>query len=201
MTGEPGRPALDLSTPRTIHIVGVGGAGMSAIAAVLARMGHRVSGSDLSDSPTLERLRATRRRCTSRPRRRQPPAVRRRGDRVDRDRRVEPRGRRARELGVPVFTRAEALRAMVATRRTIAVAGSHGKTTTSSMLALVLREAGWHPSFVIGGDLNEVGTNAVVGRRRVARRRGRRERRHVPRARPRRRGRHQRRARPPRPLR
>jgi UDP-N-acetylmuramate--alanine ligase len=53
------------------------------------------------------------------------------------------------------------LRALVATRRGIAVAGSHGKTTVSSMLALALRAAGWHPSFVIGGDLNEVGTNAA----------------------------------------
>jgi UDP-N-acetylmuramate--alanine ligase len=67
----------------------------------------------------------------------------------------------ARERGVPVLRRADALRAIVATRTTIAVAGSHGTTTTSSMLALVLRAAGWHPSFLIGGDLNGVGTNAV----------------------------------------
>ena len=67
----------------------------------------------------------------------------------------------ARERGIPVLRRADALRAIVATRTTIAVAGSHGKTTTSSMLALILRAAGWHPSFLIGGDLNEVGTNAV----------------------------------------
>jgi UDP-N-acetylmuramate--alanine ligase len=63
--------------------------------------------------------------------------------------------------GVPVLRRAEALRALVATRRGIAVAGSHGKTTTSSMLALVLRGAGWRPTFLIGGDVNEVGTNAA----------------------------------------
>jgi UDP-N-acetylmuramate--alanine ligase len=67
----------------------------------------------------------------------------------------------ARERGIPVLRRADALRAIVATRTTVAVAGSHGKTTTSSMLALILRAAGWHPSFLIGGDLNEVGTNAV----------------------------------------
>src|SRR5262249_8954487 len=63
--------------------------------------------------------------------------------------------------GVPVLRRADALRALTATRRTIAVAGSHGKTTTSSMLALILRAAGWRPSFIIGGDLNEVGSNAA----------------------------------------
>ena len=65
------------------------------------------------------------------------------------------------ERSIPVYRRADALRALVATRRGIAVAGSHGKTTTSSMLALILRGAGWEPTFIIGGDVNEVGTNAA----------------------------------------
>ena len=69
----------------------------------------------------------------------------------------------ARELGIPVLHRSAALAALAATRRTIAVAGSHGKTTTSSMLALILRSAGWQPSFVIGGEVNEVGANAAYG--------------------------------------
>ncbi len=67
----------------------------------------------------------------------------------------------ARRLGIPVLSRASMLAAIVALRRTIAVAGTHGKTTTSSMLALVLVEAGLHPSFIIGGDVNEIGTNAT----------------------------------------
>ena len=67
------------------------------------------------------------------------------------------------DLGVPVLHRAVALAAIADTRRTIAVAGSHGKTTCASMLALVLRAAGWEPSFVIGGEVNEVGTNAAFG--------------------------------------
>jgi UDP-N-acetylmuramate--alanine ligase len=152
---------LDLTQPHAIHIVGVGGAGMSAIATVLARMGHRVSGSDLRESRVLERL-----------------------DLLDVTTHVghaaanlpaeldavvistaipesNPEVVAARERGIPVLRRADALRDIVATRATIAVAGSHGKTTTSSMLALILRAAGWHPSFLIGGDLNEVGTNAV----------------------------------------
>ena len=83
----------------------------------------------------------------------------------------------------------------------VAVAGTHGKTTTSSMLALVLVEAGLRPSFIVGGELNELGDGRGVGRRRVVRRRGRRERRHLRRARRRDRRRHQRRGRPPRPLR
>jgi UDP-N-acetylmuramate--alanine ligase len=69
--------------------------------------------------------------------------------------------REAEARGIPVLRRAEALRELVAIRRAIAVAGSHGKTTTASMLALILRAAGWRPSFVIGGELNEVGTNAA----------------------------------------
>ena len=69
----------------------------------------------------------------------------------------------ARARDIPVIHRAAALAAIAATHRTIAVAGSHGKTTTSSMLALILREAGWRPSFLIGGEVNEVGTNAAYG--------------------------------------
>ena len=91
----------------------------------------------------------------------EPPRRARRGRDLDRHPREQPRGRGRARRGIPVLRRADALRAIVATRTTIAVAGSHGKTTTSSMLALILRAAGWHPSFLIGGDLNEVGTNAV----------------------------------------
>jgi UDP-N-acetylmuramate--alanine ligase len=67
----------------------------------------------------------------------------------------------AREAGTAVLSRAEVLTAIVATRRSIAVAGTHGKTTTSSMLALILVEAGMHPSFIVGGELNEIGTGAA----------------------------------------
>jgi UDP-N-acetylmuramate--alanine ligase len=153
--------ALDLTQPRTVHIVGVGGVGMSAIATVLARMGHTVSGSDVRDSRALERL-ALLDITTS---------VGHSGDNLPERLdavvistaipRQNPEVETAVARGVPVLRRADALRAIVATRKTIAVAGSHGKTTTSSMLALILRAAGWHPSFLIGGDLNEVGTNAV----------------------------------------
>ena len=89
----------------------------------------------------------------------------------------------ARRLGIPVLARAAMLAAIVALRRTIAVAGTHGKTTTSSMLALVLVEAGLHPSFIIGGEVNEIGTNAAWDDGRAARGRGRRERRDLPAAR------------------
>jgi UDP-N-acetylmuramate--alanine ligase len=151
---------LDLGVPHVVHIVGLGGSIMSAFAAVLVRMGHRVSGSDLRESATLGRMRALGVDAhVGHAAENLPPDV----DVVIASTAIaasNPEVRRATEIGVPVFTRAQTLRAMVAMRRTIAVAGSHGKTTTSSMLALVLREAGRRPSFLIGGDLNEVGTNA-----------------------------------------
>ncbi|MGO9873016.1 MAG: UDP-N-acetylmuramate--L-alanine ligase [Acidimicrobiia bacterium] len=156
-------PPLDLTRPRRVHIVGVGGVGMSAIALLLARMGHEVSGSDLKESVALARLAAAGVRVN----------VGNRAANVPRDadavvystaipaQNVELVA--ARELGISVLHRSAALAALAATRRTIAVAGSHGKTTTSSMLALMLRSAGWHPSFVIGGEVNEVGANAAYG--------------------------------------
>ncbi len=133
---------------------------MSAIAGVLAAMGHVVSGTDLKDSANLERLRA------------QGVAV---SVGHDRDRvvgaevvavstaipRTNPEVLAAEELGLPVLRRAEILAAVAATRRCLAVAGTHGKTTTSSMLALVLVAAGLRPSFIIGGEVNEIGTGAA----------------------------------------
>jgi len=155
------REVLDLSSPRRLHIVGVGGAGMSAIATVVARMGHRVSGSDLKESPRTERLRAMGIAVHVGHRRENLPSSL---DAVVVSTAVpstNPEVVAAAEHSIPVLRRAEALGAIVATRRAIAVAGSHGKTTTSSMLTLCLRAAGWHPSFLIGGDLNEVGSNAA----------------------------------------
>lgn len=154
------RPRIDLSVPRRFHVVGAGGVGMSAVAAVLAGMGHEVSGSDLKDSRSLDRVRAAGVDV------RVGHAAANVGD-VDAvtissavpqsNLEVEV----ARQRGIPVLTRAEILAAISATRRTIAIAGTHGKTTTASMLSLVLVEAGLRPSFLIGGELNEIGTGAV----------------------------------------
>jgi UDP-N-acetylmuramate--alanine ligase len=151
---------LDLSHPHHVHVVGVGGSGMSAIAAVLAAMGHEVSGSDLKDSSGLARLRDAGVRTF----------VGHQAEQVDGAEVVaistavpptNPEVVRAGELGLPVLRRAEVLAAICATRRTIAVAGTHGKTTTSSMLALVLIEAGLKPSFIIGGDVTQIGSGAA----------------------------------------
>ncbi len=152
---------FDAAAPARVHVVGVGGAGMSAIALVLAAMGHRVTGSDLKATPVLERL--TLAGVTTH--------VGHRPENLPGDTEfvvistavppTNPEVRAAAERSIPVLRRADALRAIVSTRRCAAVAGSHGKTTTSSMLALVLRAAGFEPGFIIGGELNEVGTNAA----------------------------------------
>ena len=160
MTAPEASPPLDLSTPLTVHVVGIGGAGMSAIATVLAAMGHTVTGSDLKDSPVLDRLRAAGLTVAvgHRPDNLGTPDVVTVSSAVGES---NPEVVEARRRGVPVLARAETLAAIAALRRCIAVGGTHGKTTTASMLALQLVEAGLHPSFLIGGDVNEIGTNAV----------------------------------------
>jgi UDP-N-acetylmuramate--alanine ligase len=151
---------LDLTSTRRIHIVGIGGAGMSAIALVLRSMGHVVSGSDLKDTPVAERLRSHGIAV----------AVGHRGDNVGEVdivtyspavAQTNPELRTASGRGLMVVPRSRVLAAICATRRCLAVAGTKGKTTTASMLSLILVEAGMRPSFLIGADVNEIGTNAV----------------------------------------
>jgi UDP-N-acetylmuramate--alanine ligase len=150
---------VDLSRRRRIHVVGAGGAGMSAIATVLVAMGHTVSGSDQVDSAGVERLRAE--------------GVDARighdaanlGDAelVAVSTAIPPTNvevEAARRRGVPVLRRAEILAAIAATRRTVAVSGTHGKTTTTAMLATALLGAGLDPAFVVGGDLVALGSGA-----------------------------------------
>ena len=150
---------FDLGRPRTIHVVGCGGTGMSPITTVLACMGHTVSGSDTKDGPALDRLRAlgVDVRIGQDPDNIGPEveAVTRSTAIPDTNVEVVEAGRR----GIPLLRRADTLAGICAQRRTIAIAGSHGKTTTSSMLALVLVEAGLQPSFIVGGEM--AGGNAV----------------------------------------
>ncbi|MFN0025631.1 MAG: UDP-N-acetylmuramate--L-alanine ligase [Acidimicrobiales bacterium] len=155
-SGEP----VDLGGSRRIHIVGVGGAGMSAIAEILATMGHQVTGSDLKDGPTVQRLQGLGLTVS----------VGHRAANVGSAELVAissaiPAGNAevsaARAAGIDVVRRADVLAALCRLRATVAVAGTHGKTTTSSMLALILVEAGVQPSFLIGGDLNEIGSGAA----------------------------------------
>jgi UDP-N-acetylmuramate--alanine ligase len=156
----PADNALDLGVPRRIHVIGIGGAGMSAIALVLRDMGHRVSGSDLKDSPVAERLRSHGITVAVG----HAPENVVGADAVTYSPAVQPENTElveARARDIRVAPRSEMLAAICATRRCLAVSGTHGKTTTASMLSLILVEAGMRPSFVIGADVNEIGTNAV----------------------------------------
>jgi UDP-N-acetylmuramate--alanine ligase len=145
---------LDLSRPGRYHVVGVGGPGMNAIALVLAGMGHEVSGSDIRDSIVVDRLRAAGVTVTighDRTLVHGMDAVT--GSSAIPDRNIELR--EARETGVTTLRRAGMLASICAQAKSLAVAGTHGKTTTSSMLMAILDEAGMKPSFLIGGDLND----------------------------------------------
>jgi UDP-N-acetylmuramate--alanine ligase len=155
---------IDLHQPRRIHVVGVGGSGMSAIAEVLAGMGHQVSGSDLRPSANLERLGGLGVRVVvGHDEANLGPSEGERLDAVAISTAVPPDNPEvveAHRRGVPVLTRAAVLAAICAERRTIAVSGTHGKTTTSSLLALGLVGAGLRPSFVVGGEIIGLGSGA-----------------------------------------
>ncbi|MDE2156912.1 MAG: UDP-N-acetylmuramate--L-alanine ligase [Xanthomonadaceae bacterium] len=151
-----------MSTFRRVHFIGIGGVGMSGIAEVLHNLGYAVSGSDRANSPTAQRL--------------QQLGI---GVRVghaaehvgDADvvvtssaiREDNPELVAARAARIPVIARAEMLGELMRFRRGVAIAGTHGKTTTTSLTASVLAEAGYDPTFVIGGQLNAAGANARLG--------------------------------------
>lgn len=150
---------LDLSIPHRLHVVGVGGPGMSAIAIALAEMGHDVSGSDLREHPVLERVRAAKATVAIGHDRSLVHGV----DAVTASTAIPDRNielDEARTTGVTVLRRAGMLASICAQAKSLAVAGTHGKTTTTSMLMLMLAEAGLRPSFVVGGDVTDVGTGA-----------------------------------------
>jgi UDP-N-acetylmuramate--alanine ligase len=155
-------PVPTLPELGAVHFIGIGGAGMSGIARILLARGVRVSGSDRRDSPTLLALRALGARTEL------GHAAEHVGDadtvvvstaiRAD-----NPELVAAREGGLRVLPRAVALAAVMAGRRSIAVAGTHGKTSTTSMLTVAVQACGVDPSFAIGGTLNESGSNAHAG--------------------------------------
>lgn len=147
---------------RRIHFVGIGGAGMCGIAEVLANQGYDVSGSDLRESPVVTRLRdmGVRVEIGHRAENVRDADVVVTSTAVDQSN-VEVA--QAIENRVPVVPRAEMLAELMRFRHGIAVAGTHGKTTTTSMIASILAEAQRDPTFVIGGRLTSAGTNARLG--------------------------------------
>jgi UDP-N-acetylmuramate--alanine ligase len=157
MTPEPATEALG-----AVHLVGIGGAGMSGIARVLLARGTTVTGSDMKESRGVAALRALGATVH----------IGHAAGNVDGAATVvvssairdsNPELAEARTRGIPVVLRAEALAALMRGRRGVAVAGTHGKTTTTSMLTVAAFHCGVDPSFAIGGDLNEAGSNAHHG--------------------------------------
>ncbi len=147
---------------KKIHMVGIGGSGMSGIAEILLNLGYEVRGSDMSDSATVKRLEEL-------------------GAKVFKGHEAEhvtdaevlvkstaigednPEVQIARTKGIPVIPRAEMLAELMRLRQGIAIAGTHGKTTTTSLTASIFDEAGTDPTVIIGGRLNAYGTNARLG--------------------------------------
>ncbi|HEU4401032.1 MAG TPA: UDP-N-acetylmuramate--L-alanine ligase [Candidatus Polarisedimenticolia bacterium] len=152
-----------LRKTRRIHFVGIGGIGMSGIAEVLINLGYEVSGSDLEEGATVQRLRGLGGRVT------RGHAASNVGDcdvvvvssavRPD-----NPEVLEARRRQIPVIPRAEMLAELMRLKYGIAIAGSHGKTSTTSMVAQVLSGAGLDPTILIGGRLEVLGSNAKLGR-------------------------------------
>ncbi|MFL5841359.1 MAG: UDP-N-acetylmuramate--L-alanine ligase [Thermoleophilaceae bacterium] len=147
---------------RRLHFIGVGGAGMSGLALVARALGAEVSGSDRVASSYTERLRATGIH----------PAIGHDASNLPDGAEVvvstaiprdNPELAKARDAGLRILHRGDLLSEEMALKRSVAVAGAHGKTTTSAMLAHVLRETGRDPAFVIGGELRAARTNAAWG--------------------------------------
>jgi UDP-N-acetylmuramate--alanine ligase len=145
-----------------IHMIGIGGTGMNGIAEVLINLGYKVTGSDIAANDATRRLARLKARISI-------------GHNIEnvrgadvvvistavREDNVEVREARHRQI--PVIPRAEMLAELMRMKMGIAVAGSHGKTTTTSMIATVLDRAGFDPTIIVGGRLNTIGANAKLG--------------------------------------
>ena len=153
-----------LGRTRRVHFIGVGGIGMSGIAELLANLGYDVTGSDVKRSDVTSRLESA---CGVRVYEGHEAANVGEADVVVYSSAVRPTNPEvveAKRRGVPVIPRAEMLAELMRLRFSVAVAGSHGKTTTTSMIALVLERAGLDPTAVLGGRLSAFGSQARVGR-------------------------------------
>ncbi len=147
---------------KNIHFVGIGGSGMSGIAEVLLNLGYTVSGSDLANNAASRRL-AELGACIAIG---HAPENVEGADAIVTSTAVQPNNPEvlaARARHIPIVPRAVMLAELMRLKRGIAIAGTHGKTTTTSLVACVLAEAGLDPTFVIGGRLNSAGANAKLG--------------------------------------
>jgi UDP-N-acetylmuramate--alanine ligase len=154
---------LHVNSSEHVHFIGIGGYGMSAIAKVMLEMGYQVSGSDLAQQELTEKLKAKGARVYIGHEARNVKGA----DLVvystalSKDN-VEMVA--AEELNIPIIHRSQMLARLMNARKGIAVAGAHGKTTTSSMIALVMEQCGLDPTYIIGGEIMNVGSNAKAGK-------------------------------------
>ncbi|SHI58828.1 UDP-N-acetylmuramate--L-alanine ligase [Desulfofundulus thermosubterraneus] len=149
--------------PRRVHFIGIGGAGMSGLASILLDLGYEITGSDLSSTDITRRLESRGAVCHVGHASRNLDTT----QLVVVSSAIKPDNAEllaAREKGIPVIHRGDLLAWLMQRQKGIAVAGAHGKTTTTSMLALVLEKSGLDPTIVIGGELNDIGGNAKLGR-------------------------------------
>jgi UDP-N-acetylmuramate--alanine ligase len=154
--------APEMRRIRRIHFVGIGGSGMSGIAEVLLNQGYEISGSDISASPNVRRLTEAGAEIFLG----HSESNIENADVVVKSSAVtieNPEIASARERSIPVVRRAEMLAELMRYRHGIAIAGTHGKTTTTSLITAILAEDGLDPTFVVGGRVNSVGTNAKLG--------------------------------------
>ena len=146
-----------------IHFVGIGGIGMSGIAEVLVNLGYTVQGSDAADSANVKRLRDKGAKVVDRPRRAAISATPRWWWSRSAIKRDNPELVAARAKRLPVVRRAEMLAELMRLKRCVAIAGTHGKTTTTSLVAALLDAGGFDPTVINGGIINAYGTNARLG--------------------------------------
>jgi len=154
--------APEMRRVKRIHFVGIGGAGMGGIAEVLLNEGYEITGSDIGENQVVKRLTSLGAKIT----------IGHHQDNIDGASVIvystaitleNPELKRAAQLRIPIVRRAEMLAELMRFRHGIAIAGTHGKTTTTSLIASVFGEADLDPTFVIGGLLNSAGTNARLG--------------------------------------
>ena len=147
---------------KKIHFVGIGGSGMSGIAEVLLNLGYEITGSDLTSNSSTRHLAALGARVM----------LGHAAENIEKADAIvvssaikddNPEVLAARKKNVPIVPRAVMLAELMRLKRGIAIAGTHGKTTTTSLVASVLAEGGFDPTFVIGGRLNSAGANAGLG--------------------------------------
>ncbi|MGO4585922.1 UDP-N-acetylmuramate--L-alanine ligase [Arthrobacter sp. 2RAF6] len=156
------QPLADIDSLGRVHFIGIGGVGMSAVARIMVARGVPVSGSDAKDLPVMQDLQSAGARIAvgyaAENLRDAQTVVAGSAIRAD-----NPELEAARAAGLPVLHRSEALAATMGTDRVVTVAGTHGKSTTTSMVAVLLKEAGLDPSFAIGANVPALGVNAAHG--------------------------------------